>query len=42
MEEIKTEDLKTVHYPMTKSEMKREYLESHYIRDCYYSELLLS
>ena len=38
MEEIKTEDLKTVHYPMTKSEMKREYLESHYIRDYYYNK----
>lgn len=38
MEEIKTEDLKTVHYPMTKSEMKREYLESHYIRDSYYNK----
>lgn len=38
MEEIKTEDLKTVHYPMTKSEMKREYLESHYIRDWYYNK----
>ncbi len=38
MKEIKTEDLKTVYYPTTKSEIKREYLESHYIRDWYYNK----
>lgn len=38
MKEIKTEDLKTVHYPTTKSEIKREYLESHYICDWYYNK----
>ena len=38
MKEIKTEDLKTVHYPTTKSVIKREYLESHYICDWYYNK----
>lgn len=37
MEEIKTEDLKKIHYPKTNSEIKRENLESRYIRDWYYN-----
>lgn len=38
MEEIKKEDLKMIHYPTSNSEIKREYLESHYIRDWDYNK----
>ena len=38
MEEIKEEDLKMIHYPASNSEIKREYLESHYIRDWGYNK----
>lgn len=38
MIEIKEEDLKMIHYPTSNSEIKREYLESHYIRDWDYNK----
>lgn len=39
MEEIKTEeDLKMIHYPVSDSEIKRELLESRYIRDWDYNK----
>ena len=38
MEEIKEEDLKMIHYPASNSEIKRECLESHYIRDWDYNK----
>lgn len=38
MEEIKKEDLKMIHYPTSNSEIKREYFESHYIRDWDYNK----
>ena len=39
MEEIRTEeDLKMIHYPVSDSEIKRECLESRYIRDWDYNK----